>query len=189
MFFWNNESSLKALVEAAVSLLPPSKSAVHQTCPVDEHEANGVAERACRTIQGQSRTLLSSFERNLGKSVPANHAVLSWLIRRAGWLIHRFHVVRSTGMTAFNSSRGRPYSRVVPAFGCPVYYRLRQVPGKLKARWQEGVYLGSSDETIDHYVYDPKTGVVTKAFSLRLRPQECWKAEDHVFVGIGLRMR
>ena len=94
------------------------------------------------------------------------------MIRHAGWLIHRFHVVRSTGLTAFDSVRGRPYSRVVPMFGCPVFHRLRQVAGKLKARWQEGVYLGSSDETIDHYVYDLKTCVVVKSFSLRLRPLE-----------------
>ncbi len=77
-----NEVALQARIEAAVGLLPPGRTAVHEKSPVGEHQSKGVAERARGTAQGQCRTISSAFERLLLLRPPDFRVVSSslWLV-------------------------------------------------------------------------------------------------------------
>ena len=55
-------------------------------------------ERAHRTVQGQTRTLVSHAEVLHGLAFPHTHPVWVWAVRHAAWLYSRFHV-KASGQT------------------------------------------------------------------------------------------
>ena len=53
--------------------------------------------------------------------IPEDHVLRGWFVVHAGWLLNRFHVTSTNGVTAFMALRGRPYRERVCAFGEVVY--------------------------------------------------------------------
>ena len=162
----DGEPSLVAVARAAVDLLPVEVKVNFEHSPVEESEANGFVERACRSVQEQARTLLSMLHERLKCQFPANHAVFPWLIRHASWLLHHFHKTAS-GRTAHQNLRGRPWREPIFEFGAAVVFKLKAVAGKLAPRWSEGCYLGTSDLTTERFVLCFETMKVVKVWSVR----------------------
>ena len=162
----DGEPSLVALARAAVALLPVEVKVTFEHSPVEESEANGFVERACRSVQEQARTLLSMLHERLQCEFPANHAIFPWLVRHASWLLHHFHRTAS-GRTAYQNLRGRPWREPVFEFGAAIVFKLKAVAGKLAPRWSEGCYLGTSDLTTERFVLCFETMKVVKVWSVR----------------------
>ena len=62
----DDESSLVAVVNKFIENKPNMR---HLTSPENQHESNGVAERAVKTIQETSRVLVSSLQARCGKVI------------------------------------------------------------------------------------------------------------------------
>ena len=56
--------------------------------PVAEHQSNGVAEKAVKTVQGQVRTLKLALEARVSEKVAETSDVVPWMIRHAAMLLN-----------------------------------------------------------------------------------------------------
>jgi len=145
----DNEPSIVALLGEVlkglkVEVLDQAASAAP---PAYDSKANGSVENAVRLVQGLLRTLKLCLERRLRHRIPADHAVMTWLVHHTAWLL----TVTSRGLdglTAYERLRGRPWSRRMACFGEICLAKLgkaaltkEEVP-KLAARWCRGVFLG-----------------------------------------------
>ncbi|CAE7525656.1 unnamed protein product [Symbiodinium natans] len=114
----DGEPSLVALARAAVALLPVEVKVTFEHSPVEESEANGFVERACRSVQEQARTLLSMLHERLQCEFPANHAIFPWLVRHASWLLHHFHRTASGRRAAIRMSDALKFGFTPLCDGC-----------------------------------------------------------------------
>ena len=73
-----------------------------ETCPIEspvrESKATGAMERAIRTWQGQLRALKSCFEQRIGQKLPAEDALLEWLVLWAAEILNCTRI-RASGRT------------------------------------------------------------------------------------------
>ncbi|CAE7534917.1 unnamed protein product [Symbiodinium natans] len=145
----DGEPSLVALARAAVALLPVEVKVTFEHSPVEESEANGFVERACRSVQEQARTLLSMLHERLQCEFPANHAIFPWLVRHASWLLHHFHRTASGRRAAIRMSDALKFGFTPLCDGCD---KLRRgLYGKhseeCRARF-EAAWKASGDEEL-----------------------------------------
>ena len=61
-----------------------------EQAPAGEHQANGVAEEAGRTVRDQARVLKLHIQSKSGREVLADEPILPWLIRWAAMSVSRF---------------------------------------------------------------------------------------------------
>ena len=55
--------------------------------PVAEHQSNGVAERAVKTVQGQVRTMKMALEARISEKVVETYDLIPWMVRHAAMLV------------------------------------------------------------------------------------------------------
>ena len=121
----DNEPALVALVEA----LGRERAAkggggmAVEHSPVHSSKSNGVVERSVRTVQGMIRTMRSALEDKWGVRVEVGHAVWSWLVEYAGWLITRCQVGRD-GKTAYERVKGKRAKIQGLEFGEGVFWKM-----------------------------------------------------------------
>ena len=60
--------------------------------PVGEHQSNGTAEEAGRTVRDPARVLEIQLQLKIGREIEADEPVMSWLIRWAAMSVSRFLV-------------------------------------------------------------------------------------------------
>ena len=133
---------LKSDQEPAIkALLQSVKREKHQDIafehsPVAEHQSNGVAERAVKTVQGQARTMKLAPEARISEKVMETSDIIPWLIRHAAMLIN-IGQRGDDGRTAWERVKGRKLNRDVPEFGERVMYLKPSSLGKdkLDSRW------------------------------------------------------
>ena len=56
--------------------------------PVDEHQSNGVAERAAKTVQGQVRTSKFAAEARISEKIMETSDIIPWMVRRPAMLVN-----------------------------------------------------------------------------------------------------
>ena len=102
--------------------------------------ANGLAERGVQAAEGMTRTLKLELEDKIGGRIPADHPVISWMVRHAADLVTKLEI-EQTGETSFETLRGRPYSVDMVGFWQKVVFMLTKRPrgGDLQARWDTGI--------------------------------------------------
>ena len=54
--------------------------------PVAEHQNNGVAERAVKSVQGQARTLKPTAEARISEKTNETSDIIPWMVRNAAML-------------------------------------------------------------------------------------------------------
>ena len=110
--------------------------------PVAEHQSNGVAERAVKTVQGQVRTLKLALEARISEKVAETSDVVPWMIRHAAMLLN-IGQRGDDGRTAWERVKGRRFNREVPEFGERVMYLKPDSLGKdkLDSRWETGHFF------------------------------------------------
>ena len=62
---------------------------VSEEPPVADHQANGLAENACKEVKRQVRVLRSALEEKLMKELKDDDPAFAWLPRQAGDLLSR----------------------------------------------------------------------------------------------------
>ena len=82
---------------------------------MNEHQANGVVERAVETVGGMIRTHELAIEESCSQELEAGHVVIPWLIMHAADMVSRFEN-SSDGKTACERSRRNPYWKRVTSF-------------------------------------------------------------------------
>ena len=117
--------------------------------PVGASQANGVAERAIQSVQGQVRVLKLAAEKKWGIEIPAEHPAIAWIVEYAAFLLNRFEVGHD-GKTAYERLKGKKATTLGIEFGEAVHWK--SVPaggalGKLSSTWRDGVYLGVKGKT------------------------------------------
>ena len=153
----DNEPAIVAVVAEALKGLKVDvvDQAASSAPPAYDSKANGSIEHAVRLVQGLLRTLKLCLERRLLHSIPADHAIMAWLVQHTAWLL----TVQSRGQdgfTAYERLRGKPWSRRMACFGETCLAKLHkgdigkeEVP-KLAARWCRAVLLGYDRDTNEY---------------------------------------
>ena len=102
-----------------------SGEVVPEASDVGEPQSNGAAEGAVGIIKGMVRTNKLSLEAQIGAPLPADHALITWLVLQAGALQRRFRIGHD-GRTPYERLVGRKNSTPVAEFGEQVWFiRLR----------------------------------------------------------------
>ena len=93
-------------------------------------------------------------------------STLPWIIEYSAFLLNRFEVGHD-GKTAYERLMGKKAKVLGIAFGEMANWRTKPATGKLDSMWDDGVYLGVSDEL----KVGNKSGV-WKTRTLRRKPSE-----------------
>ncbi|CAK0818942.1 unnamed protein product, partial [Prorocentrum cordatum] len=132
------------------------------------HQGVGGVERANEELGKQIRALLFSVGDNYKRELPAEHGLLPWLIRHAGWQLNRF-TVHGNGKTTYEVLKGRPYRGELVNFAECVWARDPTPTSKLQPRWHAAVWLGKTEVSDEHLVAGPTR--TTRVRTVRRRPE------------------
>ena len=178
----DNEPALVAVVDQVGRLRAAKggKGMVVESSPVHSSKSNGIIERCVQEVQGMVRTLRSGLERRMGVKLGIDHAVWSWLVEYAGWLITRA-LVGSYGKTAYERSRGNVAKLHGIEFGEGVLWKRKREGGplgKLTCMWDDGIFSGVKGST-GELIIGNKDGVgmriPIKYSCIQLIHQDVWE--------------
>ena len=123
-----------------------------------DSSGNGEIEAAVKQLTGILRTNKLDLEKRINMKVPQSHAVMSWLVVYAAWMI-TVRVMGEDGLTAYQRVRHRSFAKRLVSFGETVQVYLqpkgpeRRAAGALDARTKVGVVLGYATETHAYMVF------------------------------------
>ena len=187
----DNEPALQALIERAMQLIrvkvaeDPSGGGLQrlskeEPAPYDS-QSNGGTEVGVMLIRGLFRTLKLCLESQIGRYIPAGHAVVAWLLEHT-CLILNVRSRGSDGLTSWERVRGRPFGQQVVGFGETVLYKLpvkgprSQPDGNMGATQAEGTFVGYN-RNANTFIIMADDGKV-EARSLVRRPEpNRWSAD------------
>jgi hypothetical protein len=110
-----------------------------------------------------------------------DHVLRGWAMVHAGWLLNRYHLTSSSGITAYMSVRGRPYKGRVCAFGEEVY-ALDSLQQKYQCQWRKGCWL-TKDEA-DHDIVAVGENEIIRSKAVR-KTAEHWDAAALLALQVG----
>ncbi len=147
----DNEPALKSLEKRIIELSNLENRHVEQLGQEDpakyDSQANGGTELGVMMIRGLFRTLKCCLEARINRTIPANHALVAWLIEHTCLLLNAL-VRGSDGMTPWARARGRPFGQQLLGFGEVVLYKLpskgpqHHPEGNMGPQQREAVFLG-----------------------------------------------
>ena len=70
------------------------EATISQNSPVGESQANGLVERAVRSVKDQVRTLRLALQKRVGCRIPVGHPIMAWIVKHAGELIQSLRAFR-----------------------------------------------------------------------------------------------
>ena len=169
----DGEPAIKALKEAVRNEV--SADITPEESPVGDHAANGDVENAIRQVQGQIRTMKDALESRYGERIPRDSHILPWLVMHAAATITRYRK-DADGITAYRRWKGKEFKRDVAEFGENVWYLKSDSAGKNKYanRWQEGIWLGITEDTGETVVGTDEGVVKAKDFRRKPIVKERW---------------
>ena len=94
--------------------------------PTGEHQANGAAEEAGRTIRDHARVLKIDLQLKLGKNIEVSEPIMPWLIRWSAMAVSRFKP-GTDKRTPYERQTGRICDIEVIPFGETVLYRVPEI--------------------------------------------------------------
>ena len=147
----DREPAIQALVKAALTMIKVDCSHVEQasaeTPPTYDSQANGGIEVGIRILRGTLRTIKMCLEQRVDRYIPVAHPVVEWMLEHACLLVNAL-VRGEDGITAWERTRGRPFSQQLIGFGEVVLYRYptkgpqHDPHGNIGAQGGEGIFLG-----------------------------------------------
>ena len=140
-----------------------------------------LAERYIQTVRAQAKTIISHVQDRAKIVFDEQHVLQSWALIHACWLLNRYHVTSSTGMTAYLSVKGRPYRGRVCCFGETVH-GLDPLQAKYKSQWRPGVWLGK--DNMDHDLVMVNDNEIVRCKAVR-KTGEHWNSELLLSAAIG----
>ena len=112
-----------------------------------DSSGNGEIEVTVKTLTGILRSNKLDLERRIGRSVPQEHALMTWLVEYFAWMAN-VRSVGPDGLTPYWRVRGKAYTNWLVPFGELVLVHLppkgpeRRAGGALVPRAKEGLVLG-----------------------------------------------
>ena len=149
---------------------------IPQNSPVGESQANGLVERAVRSVKDQVRTLRLALQKRVGCRIPVGHPIMTWMVKHAGELISKYQLNRD-GKTAYYKVFGKPCKDVIVEIGEEVHYRVSEVDtGSLDSRWESGIWLGTRWRSMEHHIGTPDG--VLQSYRIERKPlEDRWSKE------------
>ena len=144
----DQEPAIKAFIQSVRREKRQDISVEHS--PVAEHQSNGVAERAVKTVQGQVRTLKLAAEARISEKNCETSDIIPWMVRHAAMLVN-IGQRGEDGRSAWERVKGRRFNREIPEFGERVMYLKPASVGKdkLDSRWEVGHFFRIHDESAE----------------------------------------
>ena len=140
-----------------------------------------LAERSIQTVRNQSKTLIKFIEEKANIAIPKEHVLHAWSMHHSAWLLNRFHIPDTTGITAYMSLRGRGYKGRVCTFATTVY-GLDPLQAKYNAQWRRGIWLTKDNSDHDLVCTGPREVIRHKAVR---KVNETWDAETILAMEVG----
>ena len=111
-----------------------------------------MVENAIKQIFAQIRIMKDALDSRLGRRLPAESAILAWIVEYASVLLNRFAVGKD-GVTAYRRVRGKTCSRPIAEFGEMIFWNCKKTHSsrlqQLEPRWDSGVYLGMDGKSVE----------------------------------------
>lgn len=128
--------------------------------PSAYQHGNSLAENAIQRIRGLAGSLMHSLQEKLKAVINSSHALWSWCMRHASWLLNRYNA--SQGLTSFELVYGKIYSGQICEFGEPVYGFARTAL-KGNPRWQRMIFLGKVEGQDSYLLYTGSSLILTRS--------------------------
>jgi len=161
-----NEVSLVCLVEKVKAFRHPRVTTLEPIVRA-EHAAVGAVERAHRSVQGATRSLVLDVRARTGLNVQPVHCLFAYMVRHSSWASSRFQPRGPRDITAFENRNGYSYKSPLVPFGEIVMVRVPiDPPGlrkKLDTQWIKGVWVGRMDENDGNIILTEHGAVVGKS--------------------------
>ena len=149
---------------------------VPEKAAAGDPQTNGAAEVGVQLLKGYVRTLKDALEYQLGEKIPAEHGLMTLLVRQAA-AIYRMYAVGADGRTPGERNTGRRPRPAVAEFGESVWWMPLQTTATqlppLGARFEDGFYVGLADGSCESLILT-KTGLVRCRTVRRRPPSERW---------------
>ena len=160
--------------EAAEPEVDKARVAVPEHSHPGESQSNGLSERSVRELIDEVRTLKMSTEQRLKERLPNTHAVMSWLIEHAAYMLNRCNL-GTDGRTAYGRLHGKESTAKLCEFAERVlWYVPKKHRAKLDARWRYGVFLGRASNCDQNYIGLANGSIATARAIARLVPSMRW---------------
>lgn len=179
VFKTDNEPATNALAKAIRRAR--NHPTILEDSPDYEPQSHGRAERGVRQIKELWCTVRFAFEDRVGRRVPDDHPLLSWMLPHAASLYNNYHV-HADGRTVRERLMGKRNMRTVAEFWEKVLYLIRG-RDRQERRWDHGIWLGIVPTSNEIHI-GTAGGVVTAWTFRRVRHEDRWDA-DFAFGVVG----
>ena len=157
---------------------------IPEQSPVGSSGSNGVVERGIQAVERMSRVLKLCLEDKWSAKIPDDHAIITWMVGHAGYLLSRFSV-GVDGKTPYERLKGKKAKMGGVEFGEGIWFKMKsksQGIGKLATAWRDGVYLGI--RTLSGEIIVGTEEGVWKARTIRRKPFESrWCSVNSKMIG------
>ena len=159
----DGEPAIKAVVRVATEARAKmGRRTVQRTTPVQDHAANGAAERAVQTVRRLGNCLMEAVEEIHGKQ-PVGSDLRVWAQGHAAFLYNRFHVLQNFQKTPYELAfGGQPYKGKLCTFGETVFGKL-VTPYKGGAQWCTGIWAGVNPHNGAHHILTENGAIESNA--------------------------
>ena len=118
MFRCDNEPSLLQLQRLAIQARQKMGLRTQACTPSAYEHGNALAENAVQRIRSLACSITHSLQMKLSVTVGSSHALWSWCMRHAAWILNRYNPHQ--GLTAYEVVYGKPYGGQICEYGEPV---------------------------------------------------------------------
>ena len=145
-------------------------------------QSNGVAEKSVQEFMEQLRATKLALEQHLKCTIETSDPIMLWAVDHAAMLISRYKV-SVDGKTPYRRLMGKDCRAPLVEFGERILAKPMRTPKSrkklsLKARWIEGVWVGSTRHSKEHLVALDDGGAVIKVRTVKRRLEsERWSEE------------
>ena len=187
----DGEPAILVLVKKALEVLKTSVDDLVGASPEQSHphdsQSNGGTEVGIRLLRGMFRTHKLCLEKRLGRRIPVEHPMMTWLLEHVGLVMNAVSL-GPDGKTPWRRARGRDFNMSLYGFGEQVFFKQdpkgpqHDSRGNMGPRMLPGTFLGYNKFSNSYRVLT-ESGEVVKARALNSRNfQERWNKE--VLAGI-----
>ena len=148
--------------------------AVAEFSAVGESASNGRAERTVQAVEDLLRTLKSALEARIKTRIPAEHAIMRWLVEHVATILNRYSVNKE-GVTPFFAFHGKRSAEKLVEFGEKVFFYVpRKARAKLDHRWRLGTFVGLSTSSNESMIALSNGNVVRSRSIARVVQASRW---------------
>ena len=168
VFKGDQEPAAQAVQRSIAERMP---TVALENSPVHDPQANGAIENAIQRVVGLTRVHKSQLEERLEHEIPANWAIMSWLVGFAAMVLTRY-ARNDEGRTPLEHIKGKRKPRDIPNFAERVLYLdpNRDGKAKLDMKWKVGFFVGVVGRTDEVMIINDNR--VVKAWTFRRLPEE-----------------